>query len=302
MERGVVMNTKESKFHFDRDHFEEPLRYGGVLLYQIGDWQCQPGRVIGIHKQICHEISCVVSGTGTFFCNGVAYRARPGDLFISPYASLHDIFSSRHDPLRYNYCGFMLDAAASAEYARLDDFFSGIKEPMDVDRHSSVRHIFSLLFNELITDDGSTGLLMKNELNLLLLLTRRCYEKGDVPQREQPQSDSFRQRMVYDVVNYIDNNIFGIKKLTDISGRLGYSYSYVSQTFAAVMGISLGSYYQQRRFEKAVELLSGSNTVTQVSEALGFDSVQSFSRFFRRNCGTPPSKYVQAGSQPPPQL
>lgn len=191
-----------------------------------------------MHKQICHEISCVVSGTGTFFCNGAAYRARPGDLFISPYASLHDIFSSRHDPLRYNYCGFMLDASASAEYARLDSFFSGIKEP--------------------------------------------------------PQSESFRQRMVYD----IDSNIFCIKKLTDISGKLGYSYSYVSQTFAAVMGMSLGSCYQQRRFEKAVELLSGSNTVTQVSEALGFDSVQSFSRFFRRNCGTPPSKYIQAGGQP----
>ena len=35
---------------------------------------------------------------------------------------------------------------------------------------------------------------------------------------------------------------------------------------------------------------SQANTVTQVSEALGFDSVQSFSRFFRNSCGAPPSR------------
>ena len=38
---------------------------------------------------------------------------------------------------------------------------------------------------------------------------------------------------------------------------------------------------------------SQANTVAQVCEALGFDSVQSFSRFFRKSCGAPPSAYYK---------
>lgn len=281
------MHTKEGKFHFDHDYLAEPRPYGGVYLYQIGDWQCQPGRQVGAHTQICHEISCIVSGTGTFFFNGQAYRVRPGDLFLSPQGSQHNIRSSRHDPLRYNYCGFMPDPAAGREYAQLADFFAHVTEPLAQDRHSSVRQVFSLLFNEMIINDESSGLLLQNQLSQLLLLTRRCYRKDAAL-----QAGNHRQRMVYDVVNYIDNNIFGIRKLTDVSRQLGYSYSYVSQSFAAVMGASLSSYYQRRRFEKAVELLAQANTVTQVAEALGFDSVQSFSRFFRKSCGMPPSRYL----------
>lgn len=296
------MLTKDGKFHCDYDFLEEPRHYGGIALYQLGDWLCPRGREVGAHRQICHEISSIVSGTGVFFWNDRAYRVKAGDIVLSPQGSVHNIRSSRHDPLRYSYCGFTLDPqAGNGQYARLARFYAGVEDPLAVDVNSSVRQVFSLLLGEMILNDQNTEQLVRNELDLLLLLTCRCFERGPALRREMQQSENFRQRMVYDVINYIDNNIYGIKKLTDISGRLGYSYSYVSQTFAAVMGCSLGSYYQQRRFEKAVELLGRSNTVTQVSEALGFDSVQSFSRFFRKSCGTPPSRYLrEAGQEPQP--
>ncbi len=292
------MLTKDGKFHCDYDFFQKPRRYGGIALYQLGDWLCPSGKDIGVHQQICHEISSIVSGTGVFFFNEKTFRVKAGDIVISPEGSIHNIQSSRHAPLRYSYCGFTLDPqAGNGQYARLAQFFAGVENSLAVDVHSSVRQVFSLLLNEMIINDRNTEQLVKNELDQLLLLTHRCYEKGPALRREMQQSENFRQRMVYDVINYIDNNIYGIRKLTDISAQLGYSYSYVSQTFAAVMGSSLGSYYQQRRFEKAVELLGKSNTVTQVSEALGFDSVQSFSRFFRKNCGTPPSRYIRQAGQ-----
>lgn len=286
------MTIKESKFHFDNYYLESPRQYGGVYLYQLGDRLCQSGVEVPAHVQVCHEISCVVSGTGTFSSNGELYRVKSGDLFISPQGSLHHIVSSRHDPLRYSYCGFMLDHRTE-EYGRLMDFFSGVSHPLAVDQYSSVREVFSLLFNELIIDDASSSLLVKNQLDQLFLLTHRCYQSSPSRQKGFLQSENFRQRMVYDIINYIDNNIFGIHRLTDISTYLGYSYSYVSQTFALIMGRSLGNYYQERRFDKAVELLGRSYTVTQTSEALGFDSVQSFSRFFRKKCGLPPSKYMR---------
>lgn len=296
------MNTKESRFHFERYYIESPQRYGDIFLYQIGDRLCRGGVEIASHVQVCHEISCVVSGTGFMYAGGEAFRVRQGDLFLSPLGTVHRIRSSVHDPLRYSYCGFMLDPASSTgEYAGLMEFFAQPPQPLAPDRSGSVRQVFSLLLNELLADSPSAGLLVKNGLELLFLLTRRCYERTGARPKEPRQSGSFRQRMVYDVVNYIDNHILGIHRLTDISDQLGYSYSYVSQSFAAVMGSSLSSYYQQRRFEKAVELLSQANTVTQVSEALGFDSVQSFSRFFRKSCGAPPSRYMQSACPAGPQ-
>lgn len=291
------MNTKERKFHFDNYYIDKPIQYGEIYLYQIGDLYCQKGYEVPEHIQICHEISCVVSGLGTFYADGKAYPIKAGDLFISPVGTRHMIRSSRSMPLRFYYCGLTVrEDFENGDYTRLEKFFSKAKEyPLSTDRDSSIRQVFTMLFHEFIINDLSSKLLIKTELNQLLLLTRRCYEKGATVQRKMQQNQNFREHIVYDIINYVDNNIFGIHRLTDISTQIGYSYSYVTQTFTSIMGISLESYYQEKRFEKAAELLKAFGNVTQVSEAMGFDSVQSFSRFFKKYGGVPPSKYAQLG-------
>ena len=98
---------------------------------------------------------------------------------------------------------------------------------------------------------------------------------------------------MYKIANYIDNNVSRIRNLTDVSDYIGFSYSYTSQIFSNVMGMSLKSYYQNKRFEEAEKLLQGGLSVTQIAEVLGFDSIHSFSRAFKTQFGASPQNYLK---------
>lgn len=282
------------KFHFDNLYLEEPRQYGAIRIYQIGDLYCNCGYKVAQHIQHCHEISYVVSGIGSFEKDGEFYRIKNGDMFLSPYNSKHTVVSSSYDPIRYCYCGFMFDKSHPnyAKYASLDKFLKTVKNPVVQDKNN-IYNIFSAIFNEIIMDYDNKNGIIEDYLDLLLLLTERNYcQKGTFKDKTEKDSRS-KNRMVYDVINYIDNNIFSIQNLTDISKHIGYSYSHTSQVFSSIMGMPLGSYYQKIRFEKAIKLIESNISITQVAEMLGFDSIHSFSRSFKKYFGISPTNYME---------
>lgn len=287
------MYEREKKFHFDNNYVNAPQQFGCVNLWQIGDLCSNEGYKVAAHKQFCHEITCIVAGSGTFIADGKSYRVKSGDLFLSPINSEHAIQSSYHAPLRFYYCGFTLDKNHPDYpiYRSVDHMFYTLTTPMAVDRYM-VRNIYSILFNEIMVNDSSRDVLIKAGLAQLLLLTQRCHENSQVLQCRLHQNDNFKQCLVYEIIQYIDNNLANIQKMTDISAHFGYSYSYVSQTFSTIMKCSLVNYYQQKRFDRALELLKERNSITQVAEILGFDSIQSFSRSFKQRYGSSPTKYL----------
>ena len=59
--------------------------------------------------------------------------------------------------------------------------------------------------------------------------------------------------LAYEICNYIDTNLTDIKKLSDVSQALGYSYAYLSKIFSQSMNLSIKDYYTQRRFETAAK-------------------------------------------------
>ena len=72
---------------------------------------------------------------------------------------------------------------------------------------------------------------------------------------------------------------------------LGYSYSYLSRLFSSTMGSTLRQYYNQRRFEKAVELLREPRTLADISEQLGFADTANFCRAFKKQYKISPGEY-----------
>jgi AraC-like DNA-binding protein len=98
---------------------------------------------------------------------------------------------------------------------------------------------------------------------------------------------------VYSVIRYVENHIFELKSIREISDQLGYSYTYVSHTFKDKTGMTLQRYINHKKVEKALELLKyGNISVTQVANRLQYETVQSFSKAFSRIMGYPPSHYV----------
>jgi AraC-like DNA-binding protein len=84
--------------------------------------------------------------------------------------------------------------------------------------------------------------------------------------------------------------------LKALAARLGYSYSRFRLLFKEQTGLSPRRYQIEIRFSRARDFLTQSDqTISQISDRLGFYSVYYFSRFFKERTGMPPSVYRKQG-------
>lgn len=94
--------------------------------------------------------------------------------------------------------------------------------------------------------------------------------------------------MSYINLNYKDPNL-GLAK---ISTEFGISEGYVSAMFKDQAGINFTDFVENIRIEKACRLLRDTDdTITMISEIVGYNSVQSFRRAFKRVKGMQPKEF-----------
>lgn len=99
-------------------------------------------------------------------------------------------------------------------------------------------------------------------------------------------------RKVEQMIRYIQLHYKENISLQDLSDALGLSPLYVSQLFKKEVGITLMSYIAKYRIQIASQLLkSGKYKIYEVSEMVGYTTVQYFSSCFRKETGKKPSDY-----------
>ena len=77
-----------------------------------------------------------------------------------------------------------------------------------------------------------------------------------------------------------------------ITARLHYDYSYLSDLFSSVEGITIEQFYIQQRIEKVKELLVyEEHSLTEIAWQLGFSSVHHLSAQFKKVTGLTPSHF-----------
>lgn len=102
-------------------------------------------------------------------------------------------------------------------------------------------------------------------------------------------------RKIDEAIRYIQAHYYEDISLNSLSEHLGISPLYVSQLFKKEVGINLMTYITRYRIRVAEELLkSGNYKVYEVSEMVGYQTVQYFSNSFKKETGKKPSEYVQA--------
>ncbi len=84
--------------------------------------------------------------------------------------------------------------------------------------------------------------------------------------------------------------------------QAGMSLSTLSRRFRQQTGITPGQWRQQVRMLHALELLFTGQTVTEVSLAVGYDSLSAFIHGFRKTFGITPSRYFSAPAGSPSPL
>jgi YesN/AraC family two-component response regulator len=94
-------------------------------------------------------------------------------------------------------------------------------------------------------------------------------------------------------MKYVDLNIEKPLTVHGIAESLGYSIYHISHTFKEKTNITLQDYIANKKTEKAKEMmLRGRLTLTEIADKLGYMSIQSFSRSFKKKEGVSPSEYI----------
>ena len=288
------MSLQKTKLHFDNCFGGCPWELDLIRLFQIGECYARTGFETSEHTQWCDEITYIISGEAQITMNGVEYPARAGDLFFNPKDSIHQIVSSEENPVRYFYLGYQL-IDSHHQYERwksVDRFLAQLPCPV-CHNVFTMTHLFSDLLAEFQQSFCERDKLIELSLLQIILYTYKYFSCGKQKPAIYENRIPDKQELVYKITNYIDNNVSRIRSLTDVSDYIGFSYSYTSQIFSNVMGMSLKTYYQNKRFDEAAKLLQSGLSVTQISEILGFDSIHSFSRAFKTQFGTSPQNYLK---------
>ncbi|WP_256756870.1 AraC family transcriptional regulator [Cohnella sp. WQ 127256] len=285
------------KFHFDNKYYHTPRIYDAILLYQVGDLSVDSGFSIGNHDQFCYEISYIASGSGYYWSNDRCYPVKAGDIYLSLPGEQHDGQADRDDPFRYYYIGFGFDESQS-EYGSLvhiQRMFDQVKMPVTADKFG-IYSPFLGIFNEMINLKAYSDLLIKTYIVQIITFAYRNFFDSWERQYTRENGTDKNYSPIYEIIHYIDSNLESetIIQLIQLEEELGYSYSHLSRLFSQTTGSTIKQYFNRKRFEKAVQLLKDSTcSITHISEKLGYQSIHTFSKAFRKSYGLSPTEYQQ---------
>ncbi len=111
-------------FEFDNDFFSSQKQIGFVKLYQLGEVCFESGHEVELHRQVCHEITYIISGKALVTCGDTSYRVGQGDIVINAKGQMHAIQADSDSKLRYFYLGFDFDREMHNEMTtRLASFY-----------------------------------------------------------------------------------------------------------------------------------------------------------------------------------
>lgn len=281
-------------FHFDNVFAKGQETYGGIDLYQIGEICCECGHEIPSHRQICLELSYIVSGSGYFHIDDTCIEVGEGDIIFNNVGHMHAIQTDASSMLRFVYVGFSFNEKADEEFRDILAFLQSAPYHHSKDTHSLMIPLLRNI-DEFYSQKPFSRIMIKNYLEEIIVLSYRAFtEKSGKVSRYAPQKSTHSVGYtVYSVIRYIENHIFEIKSIRSIADELGYSYTYLSHTFKDKTGMTLQRYINQKKVEKALELLKyGNLSVKQAAARLNYETLQSFSKAFSRIMGYPPSHYV----------
>ncbi|MBS0855452.1 helix-turn-helix domain-containing protein [Tatumella sp. JGM16] len=101
-----------------------------------------------------------------------------------------------------------------------------------------------------------------------------------------------KKMLILTLTRWIDENIHLPLKIEQVAERSGYSRWHLQRMFYQVMKQSLGKYIREKKLTLAAQdLLTGDETVMEISLRYGFESQQSFTRSFSGKYHLPPATF-----------
>jgi len=106
------------------------------------------------------------------------------------------------------------------------------------------------------------------------------------------QKRSHNDQLAGSIIGYLNTNYSDPNLCVSvIASYFNLSDSYFSQFFKEQVGETFGVYLEKLRIQRACELLENNELMADVAQKVGYNSVHSFRRAFKKVMGVVPSEY-----------
>lgn len=149
-------------------------------------------------------------------------------------------------------------------------------------------HILSINTNTLI-DSFRSFYTVRDTYNYGELRRQILEMYGEAARINSEKSD----RRIIDIIKCVDEEYNTQISLQSLSDRFELPIEQISRLFKKQTGVNFVKYKQQKRIEKAKEMLLEEKSVNEICQYVGFANPSTFIRLFEKNVGVTPGKYKQ---------
>lgn len=153
-----------------------------------------------------------------------------------------------------------------------------------IDANPVVSRIIKELFKEKIHQlDGYKSILDNLCQRLVLEVLRHIHHQNLFLDKFEDHTLQIKDRRLLNVMNYIHNNLDGNLSNAALADVTNVSEEYFGQMFKKMMSESAQQFVEERRMQKAVELLRETNlTVGEIAKQVGYTDTPYFCRRFKK--------------------
>jgi len=283
------MNIDNRLFNFENvfENFELHLGIGDI--FQVAEVALEKGREYFDHKQLCDEITYVVSGKAEIFSGEDCALLSPGQIHFIRKDVNHRIVATPEENFRYICIAFLPNLSHPSVAA----FYEAVanRTHIEINDHGYAKRLAELTVREFYNwDEYSMEMIDHFIAQILISMTRTLGDKSSASYSRSGQKNS--SQAMYEVLRYLDREYLQIDSIRQVSDALSYSEYYLSHLFKEKMGITMKEYLNRKKISHATELLEQCDlTVEQISDHLKFASPRVFRRVFKQYTGSTPSAY-----------
>ena len=246
------------------------------------------------------ELSCVLSGEGTYFVEGVAYDLRPGDVMLFPTTDRHFLHlraeqSITHLVIHFDPAFIWNSPTGDLDYRFLSIFFErapDFSHRLDRDNPvtADIHRLICDMYDEMCSHGDCYELMVKVKLQMLLVTIIRNYDYGGKARRHPLGEHDINQ--LNKVGAYIEEHLFEEIRLSQLAAVIHVTPTYFSALFKRYYGMPPIEYIINKRVRHAIELIRTTNrSLTDIAMSCGFNNSTNFYKAFRRVTGRKPLVY-----------
>ena len=284
------MKKGKLNYHY-LQNYNPPSPYGNIRLLQIGTAYLQPNTSVATHSHVnFFELTIVTGGKGEIMTNNVSVPVEQGDIYVSFPYDRHMLNSDAQTPMNYNFLAFFIE---NSDLEReLDSLVSLYKNPQNrIIRNDTLGALASSAISETKKERAYQKEYLEALFSQIVIQLIRSFNK------QYPASvfPSKREELCYQVMDYINSNIYSIRSLSELEKQFRYDYTYISKVFSQTMSQSISEYYRFQRLEVARDLIrQGNLKLTEIAEMLNYSSIYAFSKSFKNQYSISPRAYKKA--------